>query len=136
MLDPETALVADARHRCGGIISLSPPPPPPPPPPLSLPENIATAGVWRYRDDADGLGDGGGQRYRGNGDGRSDGQYIFGRPRGRWTVSSACIISSYYSTKYTLCLSHLLISLPLSVRGSPLIEVLVLVYLEIYRTGS
>ena len=43
----------------------------------------ATAGIRRYRDDGDGLGDGGVRRYRGNRDGRSDGEYIFERPRGR-----------------------------------------------------
>jgi hypothetical protein len=38
------------------------------------------AGVWRYRDDGDGLGNGGVQGYWGSGDGRSDQEYILGKP--------------------------------------------------------
>jgi len=54
-----------------------------PPPWLSLAEDWAMAGVWRFRDDGDGLGARGGGRYRGNEDGWSHGEYIFGRPQGR-----------------------------------------------------
>jgi len=63
--------------RCGGKIDFSPSPP------LSLSEDRATVGVWRYRADGDGLGDGGRMRYRGPGEGSSDGEYTFGRTRGR-----------------------------------------------------
>jgi len=66
-----------AGRSCGGKIRFSPPPP------INLAEDSATAGVQRYRDDGDRLGDGGVRGYRGGGDGLSDGGYIFGRPQGR-----------------------------------------------------
>jgi len=59
---------------CGGKIRSSPPLP------LSLAEDWATAGVWRYRYDGDGQRNGGVREYRGSWDGQSDGEYIFGKP--------------------------------------------------------
>ena len=57
------------------------------------------AGVRRYRDDGDGLGNG-----------RSDDSIYSGDPG----VDRLHPISSYYTTNYTLYHSHLLISLALS----------------------
>jgi hypothetical protein len=84
-----------------------------PPPPSSLAEDWAPAGVGRYRDDGNGLGDRGIWGYRGGGDGWSDGEHIFGRPRSRQLTShlgshlvSSCMFFLYhelYTPSFASC---------------------------------
>jgi len=93
MEEERWALHMGPKRSRGGKIHFSPPLP------LSLAKDWATAGVQRYRDNGDGLGDWGVQWYSGWGDGWSDRDYIFGRHRGR-------LFRSYRILSYHLITLH------------------------------